>query len=82
MAGKRTFFTILAHRLTGRARGAVCRILGRHVVSGTDWGYAGGGMVDCYCPNCGQIADRVPLEDFQGMDHVIETVRDARAGVL
>jgi hypothetical protein len=53
-----------------------------HVVSAGDWGYAGGGMVDCYCPNCLQIVCRKPLEDFQGMDAVVETVRAAHAGTL
>ena len=78
LAQERTPLSVWKHRLLARLQAVLCRWRGQHVISGSDWGYASNGMVDCYCPNCLQIVARKPLEDFSGMQGVIDTVAEMR----
>ena len=78
LAQKRTPLSVLKHRVLARVQAKLCAWRGQHVVSEVDWGYGFDGMVDCFCPNCGQVVCRKPLEDFSGMDDVLKTVETVR----
>jgi len=51
-----------------------CRLKGGHFYSPTEWGYGMKGVVDLYCDNCRVKFDSMPLEDFENMDFVINTI--------
>lgn len=69
------------YRARGFFRKVICILRGTHIVSESDWGYAGDGMVDAYCPNCLKIVRRIPLDDFPGTGQVIDVLELARKPV-
>lgn len=76
---RRTTLRHRLHRLRGYVRAWVCRLRGQHTTTAADYGYGFDGVVDLYCPNCGKIVRRVPLDDFDGLDHLLDTVTKVRS---
>lgn len=72
------------YRLCGRIRHLVCILRGRHTAEGGDWGYAlhekfgQKGMVDRFCPYCMKLVARVPLDDEERRDEILDWVDVAR----
>lgn len=68
------------NRILCRLDALLCRLVGRHAASDSDWGYGGAGVVDRYCANCLQVVDRVPLDDCRSTGEVLDWQHVARAG--
>ncbi len=58
-----------------------CRFRGRHGRPPDDgWGYGMAGIVTLYSGGCGVRYEMVPLEDYQGMQEVQETINEVFDG--
>ncbi len=54
-----------------------CWLKGTHGREIDGWGYAtGSGMINLYCDFCGARFATIPLEDFEGMEEVLDLIHD------
>ena len=67
------------NRLIAKFDGWRCKRRRQHFTTTCDWGYGMNGMIDLYCPNCLQVVDRIPLDDFNGIDSVLDAIDKARS---
>lgn len=59
----------------------ICIIKNQHTSKDGDWGYAVNfakrgrkGLVDLFCPNCLQFVRKIPLDDFDKKDEILDTL--------